>query len=238
MQRTTIPTVNASGNRLPHCVATAPVRQRFTATPEPAPTQLIAADRTGLEPIDIRRNADGSATGYYDPTRFSREQANHVLVLLGFPAAPGVEDLYAAELRRVEALAAAEVAASPDARTIDLAVWGNATLTVVEPAWCTREHVTDGRGEHPEDVHHTSTETAAEVTRVDGEKETLLSGWIVQNPYLERMPEVRAAIALATGDVEEYDAAGLARLADEIRSAAAFIDGLREQLLAAEDGAQ
>ncbi|MFD7986802.1 DUF6907 domain-containing protein [Kitasatospora indigofera] len=236
MQRTTIPVMNASGNRLPHCVATAPVRERLTATPEPAPTELIAADRTGLEPVDIRRNADGSATVYYDAKVYNREQVNHILPLLGIPMAPGVEDLYAATLARVKAMAAADIAANPGARTVPIAVWGDTVITAVCKDWCTEEHESTGRGVHPEDIFHTSTETPVEVTRADGEKETLFGAWLVQNPYLERMPEVRAAVALATGDVEEYDAAGLARLADEIRAAAAFIDGLRGQLLDAERG--
>ena len=210
-----------------------------TSPARPLPTVAFMALRNAPYAVMPVQVADGLwMVGYNatDPDVDHTFAADVMRLMIGefldatIAAAPTPEDRHAADLARVRALVAAEVAGRPGARTVDLAVWGGNTLTVIEPSWCTREHATEGRGEHPEDIHHCSTEATAKVTRADSAKETLLSGWIVVNPYLQRMPEVRAAVALATGDVEEYDAAGLACLADEIRAAAAFIDGLHAQL--------
>jgi hypothetical protein len=152
------------------------------------------------------------------------------------PAPTPAESLYAATLARITRQAAAEIAANPGLPTVNHAVWGNNSVTAIEPAFCTRQHATEGRGEHPEDIYHASTETAVEVTRASGGKETLLSGWIAVNPYSLADSEPRGAICFPTGDCEDYDGPGLVRLAAELRAAAAWVDSLGAQLAAVQNG--
>ncbi|MER5352772.1 hypothetical protein ABT093_20865 [Kitasatospora sp. NPDC002551] len=139
----------------------------------------------------------------------------------------------AAAIERVRAQAAAAIAAQPGRLTADAPVWGDTTITIPEPSWCTLDH--HNRLDHPEDLYHASAEAAVHVTRAGGEREELFSVWLANNPY-DRGPVpagltgLRAAVALPTGDVEDYDESGLTRLAGELRAAAALIDRLNAQL--------
>ncbi|MCG6497643.1 hypothetical protein [Kitasatospora sp. A2-31] len=133
---------------------------------------------------------------------------------------------------RVRTQASAAIAARPGRLTTSAPVWGNTIITIPEPSWCTLDH--HNRLDHPEDLYHTSSETAVTVTRANGETEELLSCWLADNPYGNDSPYgdtgLRAAVAFHTGDVEDYDEAGLARLAAELRAAAALVDRLAAQL--------
>lgn len=153
------------------------------------------------------------------------------------PATP--ESPLATATERIRAMASAAIAARPEQLTVDAPVWGGTTITIPEPDWCNLDH--HSRLDHPEDLYHSSEEVRVHVTRADGEREELMSGWLTdnlhnsgQNPY--GLPGLRAAVALPTGDIEDYDENGLARLADELRAAAKMIDrlgaGLAEARLA------
>jgi hypothetical protein len=138
-------------------------------------------------------------------------------------------DFHAA-FERVAAIAAAELEAGPQTLTAEVRVWGNRTVTVAEPSWCNGQHgASHANGDHPEDITHASDETALHLTRTTGEKEHLLTGWLISSPY-GADPKPRAAICHPTGDVDDHDEASLTRLAAELRAAADYIEQLRRQL--------
>lgn len=146
-------------------------------------------------------------------------------------ATPAPGSALQAATDRVRTLAATEITAHPDQLTANVRIWGGTSITIPEPAWCTGQHgLNHKHGDHPEDLAHTSAETAVTVTRPSGETETLLSAWIASNPFSSDQPEPRATIALPSGDIEDLDEAGLDRLAAELHSAARFIEQLRNQL--------
>ncbi|MGW3179924.1 DUF6907 domain-containing protein [Kitasatospora sp. NPDC001119] len=220
-------------SRRPQMAAT--TRPEPPATTELAPiTKLIPTLRDGLAPIDLGEPVNGVREVHFDPRHFDYDTVNSMLRATGITPAPAIDRVHQAAADRARAIITAELAAHPQCPTVDVAVWGNMTLTVPEPAWCTRGHETDGRGEHPEDITHSSTETDVTVTRPDGAAETLLSGWIASNPYASVDSEPRAAISFSTGDCADYDVPGLAKLAAELRAAAEWVNGLSAQLAAAQ----
>ncbi|MEU1421503.1 hypothetical protein [Kitasatospora sp. NPDC005751] len=206
----------------------------FTTDPDAtSATNLIAALRDGLTPIDITKDDTGSYTVHYDHRVFDRDTVNIILAAVGIPPARPIEEIHAEAAAKILAIADAELAAHPGRRTADIALRGGRTVTAACRQWCTVDHRADGPGIHPEDIYHASTEAAVEVTRPSSAPETLLSGWITVYPYSSTDSEPRAAIWFSSGDCEDYDAPGLGRLAADLRAAAAWVDGLRAQLTAA-----
>ncbi|MGW2539455.1 DUF6907 domain-containing protein [Kitasatospora sp. NPDC001574] len=208
----------------------------FTSHPAAtSATNLVAALRDGLTPIDITKNDTGSYTVHYDHRVFDRDAVNVILAAVGIPPARPIEEIHAEAAAEVQAIVDAELTARPGCQTADIAVWGGTTMTVPEPSWCTRIHGANQLGEHPHDIYHGSSEASIAVSRANGEPETLFSGWIADNPYSDNPAEVgpRAAICFPSGDCEDYDQPGLARLAAELRVASSWVDGLRAQLAAA-----
>jgi len=168
-----------------------------------------------------------------------REQRVRKLIWRHLNETPGAHDdpatwpscPHQAVTARVERDATAEITTHPDRPTVAVSVWGGGTITIPEPAWCNGTH----RGsEHPEDISHASDETTVHVTLPGGESQRLLTGWLLQYPYSRTGSEALAAIELPTGDIADYDAAGLEQLAEELRAAAAFLENLRTQLHAAQ----
>ncbi|MFJ2580001.1 DUF6907 domain-containing protein [Kitasatospora aureofaciens] len=205
----------------------------FTPTSGTRPTHLVAVLREGLTPTEIHKDPDGGYTACYDPRAFDRDAVNVMLDALGIPPSRPIEEIHAEAAAKVQALVDAELAERPGGRTVDVAIWGGGTMTVPEPVWCTREHEAGAHPEHPQDIYHSSTEVTVNVARPDGTPLALLSGWIADNPYSANAADVgpRGVIWFGSGDCEDYRPAGLDRLAHELRAAAAWVDGLRAQLL-------
>ncbi|KDN84408.1 DUF6907 domain-containing protein [Kitasatospora cheerisanensis] len=209
----------------------------YTPTPEsdaavPA-TKLIPTIRQGQPPIAPRRRPDGGYTVEYDKRRFGPDEINEIMHALGIPPARPISAVYSDATAAAQVLADAEIAAHPGCAVVEAPVWGDGILTIREPRWCTRPHVAqDGVGEHPQDVYHSTEERFATVSRANGDREDLISAWLSESPFLkdpaDRSP--CASVCFASGDCEEYDEAGLDRLAHELRAAAAMIDGIRAQL--------
>lgn len=130
---------------------------------------------------------------------------------------------------RVVRTAAAQIAAHPDRKTVTITTPNGDTFAAPEPHYCIGHH----RPEWPEDVAHASAVTSVGITRPSGDDGTLLSGGLLQYPYALTDSEPVAAISLPTGDVEDFDEAGLDRLAAELRAAAQWAENLRDQLAAA-----
>lgn len=217
----------------------------YTPTPEsdggvPA-TLLIPTVLPGQPPIAPYRRPDGGYSIEYDRRHFDENEINVIVHALGIPPARPITAVYAETTAAVQVLADAEIAAHPGCAVVDAEVWGDGTLTIREPRWCTRSHAArDGVGEHPKDLYHSTKDRFATVSRANGDREDLISAWLSESPFLDDPADrgPRASVAFANGDCEEYDEAGLDRLAHELRAAAAMIDGLRAQLHATLAGPQ
>ncbi|PJN22396.1 hypothetical protein [Kitasatospora sp. CB02891] len=204
-------------------------------------TELIAAIRDGQSPLAPSRRPAGGHIVSVDLSVLDRAQVNDILHALGIPPARPIEAVYADAVTATKTLADAEIAASPGCATVNAEVWGDAVITILEPTWCTTSHTQhNGMGDHPQDLYHASDEQFVCVTRANGTPEDLFSGWIASSPFLAEATDRPPCgmIGFANGDCEEYDEAGLDRLAHELRAAAAMIDGLRAQLRRATSGHQ